>query len=188
MIVVSLGRILPENPELSSMNTIPFVVLVGGLPGSGKTYFAKRLARRLSAVYVGSDQVRRRLFEDRNYDREEKDSVYVEMQLAIVQACKDGFTVVADATFCDAEHREQMRFAALAGGGKPVWMRVRAEEEVIRQRLAQPREDSEADWEVYLKLKEKCEPMQGDYLELDSTEIDVEAMIEQALEYIHQKP
>ena len=37
------------------------LIAVMGLPGSGKSYFAHKLAGKLKAIYIGSDQVREKL-------------------------------------------------------------------------------------------------------------------------------
>lgn len=55
------------------------IVAVCGLPGSGKSYFAARLAERLDAVYLSSDRVRREMFTRRTYSDDEKMDVYREL-------------------------------------------------------------------------------------------------------------
>jgi len=40
------------------------VIIVFGLPGSGKTWFAKTLAARIKAVYISTDQLRNSLIRD----------------------------------------------------------------------------------------------------------------------------
>ena len=52
------------------------VVIVFGLPGSGKSYFASRLAKKLEADYISSDQVRKKLFTRPDYSEEGKKQVY----------------------------------------------------------------------------------------------------------------
>jgi predicted kinase len=42
-------------------------VIVFGLPGSGKSYFATRLAELLNASYISSDQLRMQLYAKRTY-------------------------------------------------------------------------------------------------------------------------
>lgn len=67
------------------------VVLVMGLPGSGKSYLARRLAELIGATYISSDRVRRDLFPAARYTAEEKAGVYEEMQTraaAFVAICR----------------------------------------------------------------------------------------------------
>jgi hypothetical protein len=56
-----------------------------------------------------------------------------------------------------------------------------AEEETIRQRVSEDREDSEAGLAVYQKIKEKYEPIPEPHLTLNSTHQSVEEMIERTI-------
>ena len=55
------------------------VIIVCGLPGSGKSYFAERLAKKIDADYVNSDRLRKELFPSRTYSDREKATVYWRM-------------------------------------------------------------------------------------------------------------
>ncbi len=55
------------------------IVIVFGLPGSGKSYFASRLAEMLKAEYINSDIVRKQLLTQKTYSEKEKLSVYDSM-------------------------------------------------------------------------------------------------------------
>ena len=54
----------------------PILVLLSGLPGTGKSYFAKELSRRLPFVIVGSDRMRKALAPNPIYDRREHARVF----------------------------------------------------------------------------------------------------------------
>ena len=51
------------------------IVIVMGLPGSGKSYFASRLAAAIHATYISSDKVRKILIARRTYLEKEKELV-----------------------------------------------------------------------------------------------------------------
>ena len=55
------------------------IVIVFGLPGSGKSFFACRFAAMINADYINSDRVRKKLFVSRTYLIKEKLAVYNEM-------------------------------------------------------------------------------------------------------------
>jgi predicted kinase len=63
------------------------IIIVMGLPGSGKSYFAQRLAITINADYISSDRVRKTMMSSRTYSTKEKLLVYDEMlsqmQLAV---------------------------------------------------------------------------------------------------------
>jgi predicted kinase len=147
------------------------LIIVCGLPGSGKTTLARALTRRFSAVHISSDIVRKRMFGMPKYSPEEKAAVYSEMErLARVALSSGKSAVVVDATFHKKEERG--RFAELASrSGARAWVILcTLPEEEVRRRLSRRKEGgpSDADFSVYLKLKEAFEPIEGAHLRLDS--------------------
>lgn len=161
------------------------VIIVFGLPGSGKSTLAKALAGHLKAAYLSSDRIRRSLIRDIEYTPEEKSAVYDRMlQLTTDAVSRNNDDVVVDATFQLAAHREQFK-AALAAETPLYFIEVRALESVIRERLAVPREDSDADFTVYQKISAEWEPEQGDHLILWSESANLTEMLRQALNYVN---
>lgn len=162
------------------------LIIVSGLPGSGKSYFASRLARYLGAEYISSDQTRKAMDAMGRYRFEDKLNVYEEMSKKTSELLKQGKGVVVDATF----YRHEMRniFMTLCKLlHQPVFfIEIRADEDVIRDRLSRPREDSEADYAVYLKLKDEYEDPSDSHLVLQSTNENAEAMLKKALAYLEQ--
>ena len=61
---------------------------------------------------------------------------------------------------------------------------VEAEENIIGKRLSKPRTDSEADYQVYRKIKESFEPIKGPYLSLLSTNENIDEMLKKAVHYL----
>lgn len=134
------------------------VILVMGLPASGKTSLARALGEKLGAVHLSSDAIRTVMDKRGQYDGTAKEAVYDEMYRLADEALNAGRRVVLDATFHRAARRE--RFAGLAEkyGHEPVIILVEASDEITRERLLKKRPDSEADWQVYLLLKSEYEP------------------------------
>lgn len=61
--VIADARRLAENfRTLPQPEARPAVIVVSGLPGTGKTYFCHRLAERLPCVILESDALRQQLF------------------------------------------------------------------------------------------------------------------------------
>lgn len=160
------------------------IVIVFGLPGSGKSYFSLRLAEMLQADYVSSDKVRKSVFVSITYSTDEKLVVYDKLMSLMREAAIQSRNAVIDATFYKEGIREKFMKAA-TGLDDIVFIEVRAEEGVIKQRMQQLREDSEADFAVYEKIKEQWEPMEKLHLILESTDDNIIEMLEKAADYLH---
>ena len=162
------------------------IVIVFGLPGSGKSYFAAHLANKINADYINSDKVRRAMFDTRTYSINEKLSVYNEMLTQMKEVVKQNKNLVLDATFYNNDIRKKFLDEAV-GAGSIFFIEVKAEESVIRKRLQEKRVDSEADFEVYKKVKKQWEPLHEDHLILQSTNDNINEMLYKAADYLHLK-
>jgi predicted kinase len=160
------------------------ILIVFGLPGCGKSYYASRLAERIDAAYISSDRVRKMLFSTRTYSANEKLSVYNAMLKQMKQRIVNTENVVIDATF----YRDNIRkkFTEEAKGIDPIFfIEVKAPASLIKERLQKPREDSEADFEVYTKIKMAWEPLMEDHLILHSRDYNIQDMLEKTADYLH---
>ena len=152
----------------------PALVVVGGLSGSGKSTVAAALAERTGFVHVNSDRVRKRLAglapTDRGgaelYTSERSAATYAAMYAAAAEALAAGRGVILDATFQRRAHRDQAAAVGAAAGVAVLFVECRADDAVIRSRLAQraARDDdpSDADWQVYLGQRRAYEPPASD--------------------------
>jgi predicted kinase len=162
------------------------IIIVFGLPGSGKSYFATNLAGMIKAVYINSDQVRRNLFAVRKYSTREKLSVYNEMLIRMSKAVQQHKNVVLDATFYTNDIRKKFLDAA-EDIDNIIFIEVRAQESLTKERLKRPRKDSEANFDVYKKIKRQWEPLNIDHLVLQSTDDNITDMLEKTAAYLHIK-
>ena len=64
---------------------------------------------------------------------------------------------------------------------------VTATEDIIAGRVNKPRENSEADFDAYLKVKEQFEPLDKEHLVLNSTNDNIESMLQEAQNYLNIK-
>lgn len=159
------------------------VIAVIGLPGSGKTFLAKELALQIGGVHLSSDQVRTALKQRGKYDEDTKLGIYQSMLDLTASALRDKRRVVLDATFQKAHIRNLFLQTAARFRVPLYFIEVRASEEVIKERIAERRTDSEADFSVYKKIKVAFEPLEGDHLILHSDRMDLEEMISSVLDY-----
>lgn len=160
------------------------MIIVSGLPGSGKSFFASLLAQKIGARYLNSDRVRREIDARGEYAFEDKLIVYEEMARRASDAIRQGNTVVVDATFYLEEMRNLFVTLAKLLHEKVCFIEIVAPEDLIKERLSQPRLDSEADYSVYKLVRSQYERIKDDHLLLASGNDNVEDMLSKAEEYI----
>ena len=161
------------------------VIVVFGLPGVGKTYFASTLAKRIGALHLSTDKVRKDM-NLRDYDEQSKLLVYEELLNKVERASRTHQHIILDATLYKRVIADEIRQKILALGSQLVWIEIVADESLIIDRLRKSRPDSDADYKVYLKVKKEFEPFPGDHLTIESTNNNIDEMIRIALKAITQ--
>lgn len=160
---------------------IPLNVMVLGLPGSGKSYFASRLAKRINGDYVNSDRLRKELFPKRTYSNVEKVMVYEAMLKKMLEANSQARNFVLDATFHKKKSRE-LFIQRLRG--KIHFIEVWADEPLVKERLQHDRPYSEADFKIHQLIRDAWEPLEESHLRLQSTNDNIDDMLEKAEAYL----
>ena len=160
------------------------IIIASGLPGSGKSYFASRLAKKLDALYLSSDQLRLDQNALGKYSLKDKLAIYLAMSDQTAKAVDNDQNVVVDATFY--HHTMRDLFVELARmHHTPLYVfLIVADEELILERLSKPRELSEADLGVYQSMKAAFEKMDMQHRVLKSERNNIEAMLQSATDYI----
>jgi len=161
------------------------IIVVLGLPGSGKSYFAQALAKDVNAAYVNSDLVRNEKGARGKYSREDKMIIYRIMVEKAREHVLAGRDVVVDGTFYLAATIDLFITLSSTLMTPVLFISVVADEELIRARLANRRNDSEADYDVYLKIKKEVEPLEVAHLTLKSGPDNIDEMLCRAKDYIH---
>ena len=164
------------------------LIMITGLPGSGKTTFAKALAESLNAVHLNTDIIRARMGKRGQYDEMDKSMIYAKMLKQTESYLHRGEDLVVDATFYKAALRKPYKRLAKKYKKQLYWIVVQAAESVIKERMQQKRQYSEADFEVYKTIKDIYEPLEEGYLILYSDAYPIEKMIIKAKEYLSLAP
>lgn len=160
---------------LARRDARPRLVVVGGLPGSGKTTVARELAARIGGEHLASDVLRKELAGATPgarlpaavgkgiYRPALTALTYRELLLQAERHLRAGRSAVLDATFARAADRRHAAALARAAGGVFVAVECRCPTRVARERLAaRSRPDyagaSDAGWEVYRAMRRVFEP------------------------------
>ena len=160
------------------------LLLLSGLPGSGKTTLAKAYAARYGVAHLNSDVLRREMGLMGHYRPEDKEIVYRTLLERTRQLLEEGKDVVVDSTFYKTSIREPFQQVGAACKAKLLWVELRANEENIRQRLKTPRPDSEADFDVYQKIRDAYEPIGEPHLVLQTDEMTPDELVAAIYTYV----
>ncbi len=114
----------------------PALVILIGLPGSGKSHFARRLAKRYPAVILDSDALRSVLYESPQHTAQENARLFPAIQALTGRLLDRGVPVLLDATNLKEAYRKPSYRLARDVGARLVIVRLRAPFAVMRKRLA----------------------------------------------------
>ena len=170
---------------MNSVDT-PKLLIITGLPGTGKTTVARALAQRMQVKHFNTDMIRQEMELRGRYDQKTKEHVYSILLERTRKALRDGSSVVVDGTFYQAKLRAEFNHLAEAQGAMIHWIELWADPQLIRQRVSKKRAYSEADYEVYLKIKASYEPIQGPYLSLQSNNSNLVQVLDEIFSYLDE--
>ncbi|MFC7232288.1 AAA family ATPase [Saliphagus sp. GCM10025308] len=143
----------------SEMSERKRLVVVCGLPGTGKTTVASDLAARLEADLVRTDVVRKDRFPDPEYTETETQTTYEATLARAARALERDGVAVVDGTFRREPLRERARAVAEDADARFELVRVECDTSVVRTRIAEREGDeSDADFAVYELLESEFEP------------------------------
>lgn len=168
-IEASLGPLPPPQDH-------PALLVVVGLPGTGKSYFCRLLVSRLPLVRLESDALRRLLFGTPTYSALESQRLFAACHRVIKGLLASRRWVVLDATNLRESHRRTLYAIAQRQGARLLVVRLWAPHQVVRQRLlaraqgADPEDHSEADYAVYQRLRRRMDPVHGHHLVVDTSQ------------------
>jgi len=161
--------------QLPEATVDPAFIVVSGLPGTGKSYFCRRLAERLPFPILESDALRKVLSPSPNYSPGESNRLFGACHLLIEELLRRGIPLIFDATNLVERHRERLYQIADRIGARLIIVRVEAPPELVRQRLqhrsaaVDPEDKSEADWGVYQKMRTSVQRIGRNYFAVDTS-------------------
>lgn len=179
---------------------IPKVIVFLGLSGTGKTFLSLNLLKKMPAVYLASDIVRKKLlkldpekhyyaeFEKGIYSPEISFKTYEKMIEMAIEELSYGRDVIVDATFREKVYRDLLREKLKNVKAKVYWIWCRAEDEIVKERILKRKMEktySDALWDIYLSQKHKfhlpedCKPL----LILDTSE-SLEKLLEKISQFL----
>ncbi|MFI0411709.1 AAA family ATPase [Actinomadura sp. 3N508] len=165
------------------------VILVGGLPGTGKTSLAGALADRLGCSLLSSDRVRKELaglapldsaaapYGTGIYSPDWDRRTYRELADRAGKLLRQGETVILDASWTSKEHRDLLTTIAAREHAHLSSLRCEASETLTTERIrTRTRGPSDADAEIAAAMRADAAPWP------EATTIDTGAAVTDAVE------
>ena len=152
--------------ELATPGARAALILVSGLPGTGKSTLSRSLAERANFEVIRSDVVRKEIFADEAsgetgslYTTERTQRIYDECLEHAHRMLLTGKRVIVDATFQREQDRQNFLQMAIDCGTRAAWFECVASSEITKQRIdARHGDASDADWSVYQLVRSRWQP------------------------------
>ena len=161
--------------ELPEPVANPVFVIISGLPGTGKSHFSRKLAKRMPSVILESDALRKRIYPSPTYSAQESHCLFDACHRLIEELLDSGITVILDATNLVEQHRERLYHISQRLKAKLIIVRVEAPREIALQRLQgrsrgiDPGDNSDADSGVYQKMRARAERIRRNHFVVDTS-------------------
>ena len=190
----AIARILELTGRPEARGDQPWLVVLAGLPGSGKSTFARRLSRSTGAIVLESDALRVALFGRPTHEPQESRQLFDALYAAADRLLQQGARVIVDATNLRARDRRQACEAARASQAGVLLLHFRAPLQVIAARLASrgggadPDDRSSAGLAVYAKLAETEEAILRDHWKIDTSDpVATDSALQRAIETLEPR-
>lgn len=187
--VSDFQRLLKSLGQFPEPVASPFLIVVSGLPGTGKSYFCRRLAERLPAVILESDHLRRVLFPSPSYSVAESAHLFRVGHRLIERLLKKGIPLIFDATNLSERHREHLYSIAERLGARLVLVRLEAPPQLVYERLrkrgAGSESSSDADWAVYQRMRPQVQRIRRRHYAVDTSR-DITPVIDKIVREINR--
>jgi adenylylsulfate kinase len=170
------------------------LIAMAGLPGTGKSTIAARLAEELGAVVLNKDTVRAALFPPPVLDYSaEQDEISMEAiyhaAASILKASPRRAIILDGRTFLRAKQVEDLLRLAAVVGESPRIIECVCEDTVAKQRLERDQSQgghpaANRTFALYQQLKESAEPITLPRRVLDTGPLSVEECTQQTLDWV----
>jgi predicted kinase len=172
-VVPGVLRLLESLGELPEPVAEPVLIIISGLPGTGKSYLSERLAERVPFLVLESDALRKALFSKPSYTSRESAQLFRTIHQLLWELLNKGISVILDATNLSERFREKLYSIADRLHVKLILVRVEAPPEVVYQRLENRVRDtgnrSDADWAVYRRMRPSVDRIRRHHYVVDTS-------------------
>ncbi len=167
----------------------PCLIVLSGLPGTGKSHFANELRKRLPLLILESDRLRKVLAPNPRYTRGESHRLFLACHLLIEEYLLRDRMVLLDATNLTEDFRQPLYDIAQRVSVPLVLVRLTAPRDVVRRRLSDrgagmhPSDYSDAGWQIYSRMYPHEEVFDRNHLNVDSS-LDISESLDEVVRLV----
>ncbi len=125
----------------SQNNNKPKLIMLIGIPGSGKTFFGQKFAKEYKIPFLNINQIRHLMFENPEYDKIENEKITVLSIQLLNQLFKTNQSILFEANLGTRVSRKAYSKLAIKNGYQPmfIWVKSLADESKYRSLIKNPK-------------------------------------------------
>ncbi len=162
------------------------IILICGLPGTGKTFLSNKLSSYVNATVLTTDKIRKELLGKPTYAAWERALIYDVLFLLAKYLHSSGIRCILDGTFNMEKSRSEVKELLNLTNDQFYIIECICPEDIIITRLLLRQDDySDANVSIYLKMKKIYEPVRQKHITINTAK-PIEKNIERILKYIYR--
>ena len=184
-----LRAVLLSDARVSGLRPgYPRLLMLAGLPGAGKSAFAREVASRCPFLTLESDRLRKVLVPQPQYTPDEHRRVFRACHRLLDELLGQGYPLIFDATNLTERNRRPVYSIVRKRNVPFAIAAVTAPTEIVRQRLRDreagldPATWSDAGWDIHTRMAPAWEPVKRPHIFVDTSR-DVTGALRQVLDW-----
>ena len=161
------------------------IVLICGLPGTGKTFLSNKLSQYINSTVLSTDKIRKELIQKPTYTPWERALIYDVLFLLAKYLHSSGINCILDGTFNMEKSRREIKDLLNLPNDQFYIIECICPEDLIITRLLLRKDDySDATVSIYLKMKKIYEPVKQKHMSINTSR-PIDKNIDRILRYIY---
>lgn len=161
------------------------IVLICGLPGTGKTFLSNKLSKYINSTVLSTDKIRKELIQKPTYTPWERALIYDVLFLLARYLHSSGINCILDGTFNMEKSRREVKDLLNLPNDQFYIIECICPEDLIITRLLLRKDDySDATVSIYLKMKKIYEPVKQKHISINTSK-PLNRNIDRILRYIY---
>ncbi|HJU59724.1 MAG TPA: AAA family ATPase [Nitrososphaeraceae archaeon] len=161
------------------------IVLICGLPGTGKTFLSNKLSKYINSTVLSTDKIRKELIQKPTYTPWERALIYDVLFLLARYLHSSGINCILDGTFNMEKSRREIKDLLNLSNNQFYIIECICPEDLIITRLLLRKDDySDATVSIYLKMKKIYEPVKQKHISINTSK-PLNRNIDRILRYIY---